>query len=328
MQREDILDLLATPYEEVRQRAAESLERHKGKHVFLRGLVEFSNVCRRNCFYCGLRGANGALERYTLTQGEILAAAAEAVAAGMDTIVLQSGEYNIDPRKLAEVIERITTELHVPVTLSVGEQPYEAYALWKEAGAKRFLLKHETADPALYARLHPGCSLADRVAKLRQLQKLGYETGSGFIVGLPGQTLRTLADDILLVRDMGVAMCGAGPFIPQKDTPLGSCPAGTAKLTLQVMAVLRLVLPYANIPATTALATVDPAFGQKDGLLAGGNVLMPSFTPPRYRENYRIYDDKNRVSAEKAREAVKEAGRTCTPMPSSGQGYDKEFFHE
>lgn len=328
MQREAILNLLSTPYEALRQRAAESLEHHKGKHVFLRGLVEFSNVCRRNCLYCGLRGANSTLERYTLTQDEILAAATEAVAAGMDTIVLQSGEYNVDPRKLAEVIERITTELHVPVTLSVGEQPYEAYALWKEAGAKRFLLKHETADPALYARLHPGYSLAERVAKLRQLRELGYEIGSGFIVGLPGQTLRTLADDILLVRDMGVSMCGAGPFIPQKDTPLASYPAGTARLTLQVMSVLRLALPYANIPATTALATVDPDFGQKDGLLAGGNVLMPSFTPPRYRENYCIYDDKNRVSAEKAREAVKEAGRTCTPTTASDQGHDKEFFHE
>ncbi len=317
LRREDILKLLfATPYATLRRAAAEVLEREKGSHVFVRGLIEFSNVCRRNCRYCGLRAPNRTLERYTLSQGEILAAAAEAAAEGADTVVLQSGEYAVEPRELAEVVEAVRRDLGLVVTLSVGEQPREAYALWREAGAERFLLKHETADPCLYARLHPGHTLEERIARLRLLQELGYEIGSGFMVGLPGQSPESLADDILLARDLRVAMCGVGPFIPQKDTPLGDAPGGSAELTLRVMAVLRLALPRANIPSTTALGTVDPVSGQQRGLEAGGNVLMPGFTPLRFRENYRIYDHKNRLSAERARAAVEQAGRTHTFTPA------------
>lgn len=304
----------------------------------MRGLIEFSNVCRRNCRYCGLRSQNGCLRRYTLTKPEIMDAAACAVASGADTIVLQSGEYPVDPMWLADVVDCLRGGLEVPITLSVGEHPRASYALWKEAGAARFLLKHETADPRLYRALHPGHELAERIVSLRTLQRLGYEIGSGFMIGLPGQRLVTLADDIILARRLGASMCGVGPFIPQKDTPLGACPTGDRQLVLRVMAVLRIIMPWANIPATTALATVDAAGGQRDGLLAGGNVLMPSFTPANRRAQYRIYDNKNRVDMCAARLAIEAAGRShslgpcepaahrALPCPTRATAREREYF--
>lgn len=310
MRRAEILHLLfEAPWEEVRQRAAACLAREKGSHVRVRGLIEFSNQCRRNCRYCGLRAPNTRLARYCLSTEEILAAARDAVQGGVDTIVLQSGEYAVEPQWLAGVVAAIR-RLGVAVTLSVGEQPAAACALWREAGAERFLLKHETADAALYAALHPGHVLDERLAQLRLLRGLGYEIGSGFMLGLPGQRPESLADDILLAQELGVEMCGVGPFIAQADTPLGAYPSGPVELTLRVMAVLRLALPWANLPATTALASLSPETGQAEGLRVGGNVLMPSFTPPRYRQDYRIYDNKNRVSLLDARKAIEAAGRT------------------
>lgn len=311
MRREEILELLfATPFEALCERAALVLAEEKGSHVYVRGLIEFSNVCHRNCHYCGLRAKNANLRRYTLDKAEIMTAAKNAVAMGADTIVLQSGESVIEPMWLADVVDCLRGDLNVPVTLSVGEHSRAAYALWKEAGAVRFLLKHETADPKLYAALHPGHELAERISCLRVLQRLGYEIGSGFMVGLPGQRPETLADDIILSRRLGVSMCGAGPFIAQHDTPLGGHPSGSARLALRVMAVMRIIMPWANIPATTALATVDALGGQRNGLLAGGNVLMPSFTPPAYGKQYRIYDNKNRVDMLGARKAIEGAGRS------------------
>ncbi|WP_291440793.1 [FeFe] hydrogenase H-cluster radical SAM maturase HydE [Desulfovibrio sp.] len=310
MRRKDILDLLFnTPWPDLRLRAVHVLESAKGSHVHVRGLVEFSSNCRRNCLYCGLRADNHRLKRYTLSRAQILEAAAAAAAAGADTIVLQSGEYAVKPEWLARVIADIRSRSGLPVTLSVGEQPPAVYALWKEAGAVRYLLKHETADAKLYAALHPGHTLRQRIACLRTLASLGYECGSGFMVGLPGQRPESLADDILLARRLRVTMCGTGPFIPQAHTPLGKTVGGSAAMTLRVMAVLRIALPWANIPATTALATIDAAGGQRDGLLAGANVLMPGFTPPDVREGYCIYDNKNRVDIAAARQAIEGAGR-------------------
>ena len=311
MRREEILELLfVTPFEALCERAAKVLQEEKGSHVHVRGLIEFSNVCRRNCYYCGLRAENAHLRRYTLDKYEIMAAGKDAVAMGVDTIVLQSGESAIEPMWLADVVDCLHSTLNVPITLSVGEHSPDAYALWKEAGAVRFLLKHETADPRLYAVLHPGHKLAERISCLRVLQRLGYEVGSGFMVGLPGQRPETLADDIILSRGLGVFMCGAGPFIPQHDTPLGGYSSGSAQLVLRVMAVMRITMPWVNMPATTALATVDSLGGQRNGLLAGGNVLMPSFTPPAYGKQYCIYDNKNRVEMLDARKVIEAAGRS------------------
>ncbi len=314
MERADILHLLYdADAGDVRRRAGETLLRVKGTRVFVRGLVEFSNVCRRNCRYCGLRAPNRKLARYTLTQAEVLEAAARAVASGADSIVLQSGEGATDAVWLAEVVREIVRSLRVPVALSVGERPARDYALWRDAGATRYLLKHETADPALYARLHPGHSLAERVACLRVLAGLGYAAGTGFMTGLPGQTPDSLADDILLARELGVTMCGAGPFIPQADTPLARAPGGGAALNLRVLSVLRLALPGADLPATTALASLGAGGGQAAGLRAGANVLMPCFTPERRRGDYRIYDGKAPVDMEAVDRAIAESGRTRGP---------------
>ncbi len=256
--RELLFDL---PWPELQALAHQCRLRHKGRHVHVRGLLEFSNVCRRNCRYCGLRHENRRLSRYSLSAAELLRAASQAVAAGVDTLVLQSGEMARNPLWLAQIVRGLKERFGLPVTLSVGEQPREWYALWREAGADRFLLKHETADARLYAALHPGYRLTDRLRALSWLAELGYEVGSGFMVGVPGQRPESLVDDILLVRDMRVAMCGAGPFVPQADTPLGRQPRGSTKLCLRVMAVLRLALPWANLPATTALASLRPEDG-------------------------------------------------------------------
>ena len=311
MQRNDILKLLfETPYEALRERADEVRAREKGEHVFVRGLIEFSNRCGRNCRYCGLRSANPSLKRYRLDEAQIVEAAERAVAFGVDTLVLQSGEGHDEPQRIAHVVDALRTRFPVAVTLSVGEQPTASYALWKEAGASRFLLKHETADASLYAALHPGYTLAQRVDALQRLRRAGYEIGSGFIVGVPGQRPETLADDILLARELHVDMCGAGPFSPQADTPLGYEPQGSVELALRVMAVLRIALPWSNLPATAALASLDPVSGQREGLLAGGNVLMPGFTPAAHREDNCIYDNKHRVSMDEARQVIESAGRT------------------
>lgn len=314
MQRNEIHELLTAPYEEVRLKADAVRRATLGDHVRTRGLIEFSNRCICNCKYCGLRRANTHLHRYLMPRETIMAAVDAAVAAGTDTIVLQSGEDPSQPAAvLAGHIEAIKTRHpHMAVTLGVGERSRADYALWRRAGADRFLIKHETANPELYARLHPGRTLAERLRALADLADLGYVVGSGFIVGVPGQTLEDIVEDILLVQHLNVGMCGAGPFIPQRDTPFHEEPRGSVPLTLHVMSVLRLALPHAHLPATTALATLDPVQGQCDGLRAGGDVLMPSFTPALYRGDYRIYDNKKRVGIEEAIAAVRAAGRTCS----------------
>lgn len=310
MEVKEILHLLKDePWQSLRLRAEKILLDGLGKHVYVRGLVEFSNICKRNCLYCGLRAQNKTIERYRLSQEEIMASAAAAAACGVDTIVLQSGEGACKAEWLAEVIAQIRRELGLAVTVSVGERPKKDYELWAKAGAERYLIKHETADPGLYAKLHPGHKLEERINSLKTLRDLGYAIGSGFMIGLPGQSLESIARDIALLNDLHIDMCGAGPFIAQKDTPLANCASGSPELALRVLAALRIALPWANLPATTALATLDPQAGQINGLRAGANVLMPSFTPPQYAKNYVIYDNKNRVPAQKAAQAIEKAGR-------------------
>lgn len=303
------MELLHRPWRQLAALAAANPLCAPGSHVYARGIIEFSNICRRNCHYCGLRVQNRNLRRYLLSRAKIMAAARAAAAGGVDTIVLQSGEGACQTGWLADVVRAIREELGLAVTLSVGERPAADYEIWRRAGASRYLLKHETCDPALYRRLHPGYSLKRRLDCMRQLRGLGYELGGGFMIGLPGQTLSTLASDILLCLGLHVDMCGAGPFIPQKNTPLAAAAPGGVELTLAVLAVLRLCLPRANLPATTALATLDPQAGQTSGLLAGANVLMPAFTPPAAARNYAIYDSKNRVSVRDAAAAIEAAGR-------------------
>ncbi len=307
----DILDrLLNQPLDELMAEAREVLLAVKGDAIHLRGIVEFSSHCVRDCLYCGLRRDNRKARRIRLSEEEILGAALYAVSAGVDTVVLQSGDdlaYRAED--LAFVIHKIKSLTGAAVTVSCGERPFRDYVLWREAGADRYLMRHETADPDLYARLHPGRTLDQRLTALRALSRLGYETGAGCIVGLPGQTPDILAQDVMLVRELGAAMCGVGPLLPQAGSGLPGVAPGSLETTLRMIALIRLACPGINIPATTALASLDPARGHSLGLLAGANVIMPVFTPDRLRGSYRIYDGKIPVKPEDAHTAAQAAGR-------------------
>jgi len=265
---------------------------HVGDGVHLRGLIEFSNHCGGTCHYCGLRAPNSVLGRYRMTADEIVAAAHQAAELGYGTVVLQSGEdawYSAP--LLADIVRRIKRDLEVAVTLCVGERPREDYALWREAGADRYLVRIETSSRELYERLHPGMSYDRRVECLAVLRELDYQVGSGVLVGLPGQTPRMLAEDLLFLRDLPADMVGIGPFIPHPQTPLADAAGGRVGVVLRMVALTRLLLPDANIVATTALGTADP-LGREKALQAGANVLMPNVTPRQFRHLYEIYPDK------------------------------------
>ncbi len=295
LDRDEIIELLQShgPEVEALRAAADEVRRRSvGDAVHLRGVIEFSNYCRRNCLYCGLRAGNGDLERYRIDPDEIVDIAGRAGKLGYRTIVLQSGEdVTYDADTLVWVVRRIKGDLDAAVTIAVGDRPRDEYKAWREAGADRYLLKHETADPELFSRLRPGTALAERVEHLRWLKELGYQVGSGNMIGLPGQTIASIADDLLLLRELDVEMAGIGPFIPNDQTPLADRPGGSLDQTLITLATARLVLPFAHLPATTATGSIDPR-GRQKALSFGANVIMPNVTPGRYRQDYRIYPNK------------------------------------
>ncbi|CCO07004.1 [FeFe] hydrogenase H-cluster radical SAM maturase HydE [Desulforamulus hydrothermalis] len=304
-------------------------QKNFGNAVHLRGIIEFSNFCRNDCHYCGLRRSNRAIRRYRIPLPEIVATAKYAADLGYGTIVLQAGE---DPaysgEQLAEMIRQVKEAGDFAVTVCVGERSRRDYELMREAGADRYLLKHETADAALFAGLRPGTSLAERIKRLKWLRELGYQVGSGNMVGLPGQTVETLADDLLLLKELDVEMAGIGPFIPHHQTPLKDSPAGDLKQTLKTLAVARILLPQTHLPATTAIGTLHPA-GRRMALACGANVIMPNLSPAGYRQLYQIYPEKAgskenpEESHEKIARLVKEAGRYI----STGRGDSpKEIF--
>ncbi len=267
-------------------------QKKMGDEVHLRGIVEFSNICAQNCLYCGLRRDNHRLRRYRMTPGEILDCAREALEAGLKTVVLQSGEDPWFTRdRLSGLIRRIKEETGLIVTLSVGERPAGDYRAWKQAGADRYLLKQETASPALFARLRPGRTLTERLDSLRALRGLGYEVGSGNMVGLPGQTAKDLVADIQLFKEWDFDMIGIGPFIPHPSTPLAGSPPGDLQRSVKILALTRILTGDPHLPATTASGVLDPQ-GRKKALLAGANVVMPDITPLKYREHYEIYPGK------------------------------------
>ncbi|MGE5583460.1 MAG: [FeFe] hydrogenase H-cluster radical SAM maturase HydE [Bacillota bacterium] len=293
--RTDLLEAIVNPggfkARQYIKEADDLRARTAGAAVHLRGLIEFSNYCRNNCLYCGLRRDNRRLNRYRMTKEEILAAARYGAELGYKTVVLQSGE---DPaftgEMIAEIVDAIR-ELGLVVTLSLGEREPWEYRLWRIAGAERYLMRHETADPILYDRLHPGQTLLKRVTLLQVLKELDYQVGTGFMVGLPGQTPETLLADLELARRLQAEMVGIGPFIPHPDTPLGQSTGGTVEQTCLMVALTRLSLPYALIPATTALGSIDP-LGRELALQAGANVVMPNLTPRIHRADYQIYPNK------------------------------------
>ena len=310
------LDDFSPVYEAADRVRAENV----GDTVHLRAIIEFSNICKRQCIYCGLNRDNAALPRFRMTHEEIVATAREAVAAGYRTIVLQSGEDpHFTPEKLGAIIRDIkaieltdvgTDEAaHPAVTVSCGEMSEEDYAYLKSCGADRYLLKHETADPELYNRLHPCGTLENRTNCLKAIHELGYETGSGFMVGLPGQTLETIAEDLLLLREIPCQMAGIGPFISNPKTKLVGAKNGDPEMTRRAVAIARLMLPKANLPVTTALSIMTEAdtaqnTNKQGGAVAtgigtadpienpfafGANVVMKKVTPDEYKAAYEIY---------------------------------------
>jgi biotin synthase len=289
--------------------ADETRAANVGDPVHLRGLIEISNHCVRQCGYCGLRAGNRDLGRYRMSEDEIVECARKAAEYGYGTAVLQSGEdYGLTRGFVVGVIRRIKAETGLAVTLSLGERPEEDLIAWREAGADRYLLRFETSDPALYALIHPGrggktAHPSDRIAMLRRLRGLGYEAGSGVMVGIPGQTHDILADDIELFRHLDLDMIGVGPYIAHPNTPLGDGThvaaiaaedqvASDEIMVYKVVALTRLACPESNIPSTTALATINKESGREHGLQRGANVVMPNVTPPEYRVMYEIYPDK------------------------------------
>ncbi len=272
-----------------------------GGRVWLRALIEWSNVCRNDCLYCGIRRSNARIRRYSLSREEILSCCERAWATGLRTFVLQGGENPAAALRLADTVAAIRSAWpEAAITLSLGELPRETLRLLREAGADRYLLRHETATPAHYASLHPAeMRLQTRLDCLQDLRDLGFQTGMGMMVGSPGQTTEHLIADIRLMQAFRPEMIGIGPFIPQRDTPFADRAPGSAETTLRLYSILRLIFPSANIPSTTALSTLLPG-GRIAGLRAGANVIMPNFTPAPYREAYTLYDGKNAPRVESA----------------------------
>ena len=289
----ELVRLLTDPDAAVPLYAAADRVRQKyvGDQVELRGLIEFSNICKQNCLYCGLRRDNRQIPRYRLDGETILEFGRRAAELGYKTLVMQSGEDEaFSPERLAPVLTELK-KLGVALTLSIGEKSREEYAALRAAGADRYLLRIETTDKALYEKLDPGMSWDNRVRCLRDLKELGYEVGTGSLVGLPGQTVESMARDVLFFQELDADMVGIGPFIPNPDTPLASADGGTFDLACRMMALTRLLLPDANIPATTAMETLQPD-GRMLALQRGANVVMPNVTDTDYRKMYMLYPGK------------------------------------
>ena len=300
--------------EELWGRADAVRREHAGEEVHLRGLIEISNHCVRRCAYCGINAGNTAIGRYRMTAQEVLAAAGEAARFGYGTVVLQAGEdYGLTREWVGDIVRSIKRETALAVTLSLGERPDEDLAAWREAGADRYLLRFETSNRALYEEIHPDLAgkRSDRFAMLRRMRGMGYEIGSGAMVGIPGQTYRDSAADIEAFRELDLDMIGIGPYLPHPATPLGEAFGGagvdgqvpnTELMTYKMVALARIACPAANIPSTTALATLNRAEGRELGLQRGANVVMPNVTPVEYRAMYEIYP---------AKACVYETGEAC-----------------
>ncbi len=296
-----------------------------GDAVLLRGIIEISNVCGQNCQYCGLRKDNRRIHRYRMPEEEIVAAAKKISQSDISTVVLQSGEDRMPVDQLCAIIARIKRDTDLFVTLSLGERSDDEYRRFRAAGADRYLLKHETSSRTLFEKLRPGSSYDNRRRCLECLQDLGFETGAGNLIGLPGQNVADLAADLLYLRTLQPDMIGIGPFIPHPETPLADCPPGSSDMTLKVVSLARLFIPRANIPATTALGVLDKG-GRINALRAGANVVMLDYTPETYRQYYDIYPGKAHVITEmdqylaSLKQELKGIGRTVgRDLPPTGK---------
>lgn len=298
LSKEEFTTLLTNFDEEVliyaNNKAVITKKQHYGNDIYIRGLIEISNYCKNNCYYCGIRASNINTERYRLSQSEILECCTEGQKIGFRTFVLQGGEdlYYKD-EDVVEIVKNIKSNCpDCAVTLSIGERPFESYKKFKEAGADRYLLRHETATEKHYNQLHPSqMSYENRMLCLKNLKKLGYQTGTGFMVGCPYQTPETIFEDLKFIKDFQPAMVGIGPFIPHHETPFKDQKTGSVELTLLLLSIIRLMIPKVLLPATTALGTASND-GRIQGLLAGANVIMPNLSPLSVRKKYMIYDNK------------------------------------
>ena len=276
------------------EKARRVREKHYGKDVYLRGLIEFTNYCKNNCYYCGIRAGNLNCERYRLSEEQILSCCDMGYELGFRTFVLQGGE---DPHYTDELLASIVSSIKkahpdCAVTLSIGERKRESYQMLFDAGADRYLLRHETADKEHYEMLHPAdLSFDHRMQCLRHLREIGYQVGTGMMVGSPYQTADHLVRDLRFLKEFKPEMVGIGPFIPHHDTQFADCQAGTVEMTVRLLSMIRLLLPDVLLPATTALGTIDP-MGREKGILAGANVVMPNLSPSDVRGKYLLYDNK------------------------------------
>lgn len=293
LSKEELVEILKnSQYNDELFKAADRVRKsYVGDEVHLRGLIEFSNICKQNCLYCGLRRDNQNLKRYRLDADTIYNFAKKAKSYGYKTVVLQSGEdsYFTVPI-ITDIIKKIKA-LDMAITLSIGEKSYEEYKAFKDAGADRYLLRIETTDKALYEKMDPGMSFENRVRCLKDIKALGYEVGTGSLIGLPGQTIESIVDDFMFFKEIGADMIGVGPFIPNEDTPLKDEEGGVFELSLKVMALTRLLMPDINIPATTAIETLNKQ-GRILALQSGANVVMPNVTEGEYRKLYALYPGK------------------------------------
>ncbi len=301
LSKKEIVDILKSPDMDIFNEADTIRKKYVGDGVHLRGLIEFSNICKCNCLYCGLQSSNKFVKRYRLSKIDIIDIVKKGVEEGFKTIVLQSGEDEFYSTKLlCEIISEIKN-FNVALTLSIGEKSFEDYKAFKDAGADRYLLRIETTDENLYKKMHPNADFENRKRCLYDLKRLGYETGTGCLVGLPGQSVESLADDILFFKELNADMVGIGPFIPHPDTPLNKEISGDLNLAIKVMAITRVLLKDINIPATTAMESLNPN-GRLLALQSGANVVMPNLTDELHKEMYEIYPNKvsiNKLDLEK-----------------------------
>lgn len=341
--KEDLVTLLSFRGDEARElrnRALQVKAEHVGRKVWFRGLIEYSNICSKDCYYCGIRCSNKNYARYTMSDDEVIEAALWAYNNRFASIVIQSGEQT--GKTFTDTIERLLNEIsratkrELHITLSLGEQSEETYRRWLEAGAQRYLLRIEVSNPALYSRLHPDNrhhSYADRLEKLHLLRKTGYMVGTGVMIGLPFQHPEDLADDLIFMRDFDVDMVGMGPYIEHEDTPLYAYKdqllplQERLELSLNMVAILRVMMKDINIAATTAMQTIDPQ-GREKALLAGANVMMPNLTPLKYKEEYLLYRNKPGISddAERTREKMEQSIRAAGDEIGYGEWGDPRHF--
>lgn len=298
IEKEELALLLETKDQEVctyLQKSADEVRKQVyGNQIYMRGLIEFTNYCKNDCYYCGIRCSNKKADRYRLSEEQMLSCCQSGYELGFRTFVLQGGEdpYYTDER-ICDIISSIRQQYpDCAITLSIGEKNRESYQKMFDAGADRYLLRHETADEAHYRLLHPETmSLKNRIRCLYDLKAIGYQVGCGFMVGSPGQTVDTLYEDLQLILDLQPQMVGIGPFIPHQDTPFSDKEGGTLEWTLRLLSLIRLLHPHVLLPATTALGTIHPK-GRERGIQAGGNVVMPNLSPTDVRKKYMLYDNK------------------------------------